>query len=226
MGVKPEDFNFKMGRFGHQPLDPEKTRLLLIDRKTGKLEHLMMPDMPDVVKGHEVWGNDSIGSHPYFKQQSYYGCKKGSYLPPTAGVALSPSIVSRMDFHLLTLHTHCPSKQEDVWDCYRLDVTPREPYWLYKAPGTAPVAVGTTVAKALESWSLLGDLSGSSGIFVRPGWQWRSVGMFMTNFHGPKEPLLAMTCAFGGTDLIREAHEVAFREGYAFSDYGDRMLII
>lgn len=226
MGVKPEDFDFKFGRVGIQPLLTAKTRLLLADRKTGRLEHLMFQDLPDVVKGREVWANDSLGSHPYFKQQAFYADKPGSWMPPTAGIPLTPELVSKMDFHLLTLHTHCPRNQEDAWACWSTDRTFEEPYRLYKAPGTAPVALGTTVAKGLESWSLFGDLRGSSGIFVRPGWVWRTVGMFLTNFHWPKEPLLAMTCAFGGTDLIREAHEVAFREGYAFSDYGDRLLVI
>jgi S-adenosylmethionine:tRNA ribosyltransferase-isomerase len=226
MGVNPDDFNFRFGRVGKQPLDPLKTRLMVVDRKTGKLEHLMFQDLPDIAKGREVWGNDSLGSHPYFQQQAFYANKPGSYLPPTAGIPVTPDMVSKMDFHVLTLHTHCPSKQEDPWACYSTGRTAEEPYQLYKAPGTAPVALGTTVAKGLESWGLFGDLRASSGIFVSPGWSWRVVGMFLTNFHWPKEPLLAMTCAFGGTELIREAHEVAFREGYAFSDYGDRMLVV
>lgn len=48
----------------------------------------------------------------------------------------------------------------------------------------------------------------------------------ITNFHMPKSSLLIMACAFGGYDLIMKAYEVALKEKYRFSTYGDAMLIL
>ena len=225
MGLNQDLSNFRFGRVGQQPLSTERTRLLVVDRATGKMESMRFSDLPDIVKGYEVWANDSIGQHPYFKQQNFYAKNPGSYYPPTAGIPMTPALAARMDFHLLTLHTGCPSSQDTLNSCFTTGKTFMEPYCLPNAPGKATIALGTTVAKALESWSLSGRLIDSSDLFIRPGHKWLNVGMFLTNFHWSGESLLAMTCAFGGVELIREAHETAYRENYGFSDYGDRLLI-
>lgn len=226
MGVKPGDFKFAFGRVGKQPLDPGRTRLMVADRHTGRIEHHPFAALPDLLAGVEVWANDSLGKHPYFQQQAFYSCKSGSYLPPTAGIPITPAMAKRLNLHLLTLHTYCPSKQEDPWSCYTAARTGREWYAIPRAPSNPVAAVGTTVVKALETWARSGELEGWSDLFVAPPFDFKVVGKFLTNFHWPGEPLLALTCAFGGADVIREAHEVAVREGYLFSDYGDRLLVI
>lgn len=209
------NLDFHFGQVGKPPLFTEKVRLLLVNRKTGKFEHHHFEALTDILQGWQVWANDSIGSHPYFTQQNYYAKKPGSYLPPTAGIPFTPEMVQKLDWHTLTLHTADP----------RLGLK-EEPYWFPDAPRKAAFAVGTTVAKGLESWGLTGDLSGSSDILIDVGWDWKAVGGLMTNFHWPNENLLKLTCAFGGVELIREAHKIAFQEKYLFSDYGDRLVII
>jgi len=48
----------------------------------------------------------------------------------------------------------------------------------------------------------------------------------LTNFHLPRTTLLALVCAFGGTERVLRAYEEAIREEYRFYSYGDAMLVI
>ena len=88
------------------------------------------------------------------------------------------------------------------------------------------VAVGTTVARTLESWADTGDREGESELFVYPGYRWRTVDALLTNFHLPRSTLLAMVMSFAGMDLVREAYEAAVRERYRFYSFGDAMLLL
>ncbi|HZC19600.1 MAG TPA: S-adenosylmethionine:tRNA ribosyltransferase-isomerase, partial [Rubrobacteraceae bacterium] len=88
------------------------------------------------------------------------------------------------------------------------------------------VAVGTTVARALESWAEGGAREGESELFIRPGHVWGIVDVLLTNFHLPRSTLLAMVMSFAGKDLVREAYETAVRERYRFYSFGDAMLLV
>jgi S-adenosylmethionine:tRNA ribosyltransferase-isomerase len=86
--------------------------------------------------------------------------------------------------------------------------------------------VGTTVARALETWAATGEPEGDSTLFVYPGYRWRMVEALLTNFHLPRSTLLAMVMSFAGKGLIREAYRVAVEERYRFYSFGDAMLLM
>ena len=48
----------------------------------------------------------------------------------------------------------------------------------------------------------------------------------ITNFHLPRSTLLALVCAFAGTDFVMEAYARAVEHRYRFFSYGDAMLIL
>jgi S-adenosylmethionine:tRNA ribosyltransferase-isomerase len=50
--------------------------------------------------------------------------------------------------------------------------------------------------------------------------------MMVTNFHHPKSSHYIMVCAFGGPEFVSHAYDIAIREKYKFSTYGDAMLIL
>ena len=50
--------------------------------------------------------------------------------------------------------------------------------------------------------------------------------MLQTNFHLPRSSLLALVCAFAGTDFVLEAYRFAVNERFRFYSYGDAMLIL
>ena len=74
------------------------------------------------------------------------------------------------------------------------------------------VAVGTTTVRALESAAdpdrpgLRPSQSGETRLLIQPGYALRVVDGLLTNFHLPRSTLLAMVCAFGGTERVLGAY--------------------
>ena len=101
-----------------------------------------------------------------------------------------------------------------------------EEYSLPEAPKHPAVAIGTTTAKALETWAISGRLQGQSSLYIRPPYQFKAVGALLTNFHGPRQRLLELTCAFGGTEQVMAAYREAADKQYMFGDYGDMCLLL
>jgi S-adenosylmethionine:tRNA ribosyltransferase-isomerase len=95
--------------------------------------------------------------------------------------------------------------------------------------GGRVVAVGTTVARSLESAANEhGEVRSGSGetqLFILPGFQFRVVDVLMTNFHFPETTLLMLVSAFAGVEAVRDAYAHAVQERYRFYSYGDAMLI-
>jgi S-adenosylmethionine:tRNA ribosyltransferase-isomerase len=87
-------------------------------------------------------------------------------------------------------------------------------------------AIGTSVLKATETFARTGELTGFSEIFVQPPFEFKIVNKFLTSFYFPGSPLVAMTCAFGGIELIKEAYAKAVEKQYLFGIFGDRILVI
>ena len=98
--------------------------------------------------------------------------------------------------------------------------------------GSRVVAVGTTVARALEAAARLPgglhaaeDLRFAADIFITPGFEFRVVNALLTNFHLPRSTLLMLVSAFAGREKVLAAYEEAIRHGYLFYSYGDAMFI-
>jgi S-adenosylmethionine:tRNA ribosyltransferase-isomerase len=97
-----------------------------------------------------------------------------------------------------------------------------------RARGGRVVAVGTTVARALESAAVSGELhagQGETDIFLRPGSEFRVIDGLITNFHLPASTLLMLVCAYAGTATTLAAYAHAVAQRYRFFSYGDAMLI-
>jgi S-adenosylmethionine:tRNA ribosyltransferase-isomerase len=169
--------------------------------------------------------------------QTFYARNPGSAAAPTAGFHFTEEVLGEVErararISRVTLHvgtgTFSPVRAEKLED-HRMHA---ERYWVpdetARIVGDAErvVAVGTTVARALEGWAESGVREGETEIFIRPGYRWKVVDVLLTNFHLPRSTLLAMVMAFAGKDLIREAYEVAVRERYRFFSFGDAMLLV
>lgn len=96
-----------------------------------------------------------------------------------------------------------------------------------KALGGRVWALGTTVARALESWPLNqfqedeDRLFGNTNIFIQPGFEFQVVDVLMTNFHQPKSTLLALVSAFAGRDVVLESYQWAIDHKFRLFSYGD-----
>ena len=91
------------------------------------------------------------------------------------------------------------------------------------------MAVGTTVVRTLESAAddsgQVRSISGETTLLIQPGYRFRVVSAMLTNFHLPRSTLLALVCAFGGTERVLRAYREAVRDGYRFYSYGDAMYV-
>lgn len=103
--------------------------------------------------------------------------------------------------------------------------------------GGRVVAVGTTVARALETAALesaarrpddrvrIEPYSGETRLFIRPGFRFRVVDALLTNFHLPESTLLMLVCAFAGREAVLAAYAHAVCARYRFFSYGDAMFV-
>lgn len=152
----------------------------------------------------------------------------------------------------VTLHvgigTFRPVKTENIEDHhmhfeeYEISEDAAEKINRAKREGRRVISVGTTSARTVESaafWDsqLLREDgkrgcrqvragSGSTGIFIYPGYEWKIVDSLITNFHLPKSTLLMLISALYDREKILEVYEEAVREKYRFFSYGDAMFLI
>lgn len=168
------------------------------------------------------------------RYQTVYAKESGSVAAPTAGLHFTPELMARFPHVFVTLHvglgTFQPVKTENVSEHkmhsehYKIS---RETAEAINASG-AVVAVGTTVARVLESQppGPLAAREGTTDIFIRPPHDFRHVDALLTNFHLPKSTLLMLLSAMAGREKILEVYEEAVRERYRFFSYGDCMLVL
>ncbi|HAI93621.1 MAG TPA: tRNA preQ1(34) S-adenosylmethionine ribosyltransferase-isomerase QueA, partial [Xanthomonadaceae bacterium] len=76
-----------------------------------------------------------------------------------------------------------------------------------RARGNRVVAVGTTVARSLETAARGGTLApfaGETDIFIFPGYRFAAIDALFTNFHLPESTLMMLVSAFAGKDRLFE----------------------
>jgi len=178
------------------------------------------------------------------RYQTVFARELGSVAAPTAGLHLSRELLGRLEARgvelgFLTLHvgigTFRPLTSERLEDHVmheeRIHVGAELAEQVRRArrAGRPVVAVGTTVVRTLESVvALTGEIqeySGSTSLFITPGYQFRVVDALLTNFHMPKSTLLALVAAFAGYELMMSGYRTAVDQGYRFLSYGDAMWI-
>jgi S-adenosylmethionine:tRNA ribosyltransferase-isomerase len=86
------------------------------------------------------------------------------------------------------------------------------------------ICAGTTSVRAVESMFL--GRSGTTDLFIRPGFQFQRTKAMLTNFHLPQSSLLMLVAAFAGREFVLSAYGHAVAEGYRFYSYGDCMLVL
>lgn len=96
-----------------------------------------------------------------------------------------------------------------------------------KARGARIWALGTTVARALESAyrgllkTHLHGLEGWTDLFIYPPFQWMAVDVLLTNFHQPRSSLLALVMAAQNRQTVLEAYAWAIQRRFRLFSYGD-----
>ena len=76
------------------------------------------------------------------------------------------------------------------------------------------------------AWRTVSAYSGSTDLFIYPGYRFRVVDVLITNFHLPRSTLLMLVSAFAERDLVSQAYQEAIRQRYRFFSFGDAMLML
>ena len=170
------------------------------------------------------------------RYQTVFAQTPGEIAAPTAGLHFTPEMLAKFQHTFLTLHvgigTFRPVKVENIEEhkmhAEKFTISAEAVAAMQAAKRI--VAVGTTVARTLESVGQSGSgiraATGATDIFIHPPFKFRVVNVLLTNFHLPKSTLLMLVSAFAGRELILKAYEEAVREHYRFFSYGDCMLIV
>lgn len=190
---------------------------------------------------------------PYIKEklddpemyQTVYSREVGSAAAPTAGFHWTKELLKKVEekgvkLVYLTLHvglgTFRPVNEENIDDhkmhseFYRMSQEAADTLNEVRQNGGRIIATGTTSIRTLEAigTKFNGELKADSGwtdIFIKPGYQWKVVDAFITNFHLPKSTLVMLVAAFTGRENILNAYKHAVQEKYRFFSFGDSMFI-
>lgn len=199
---------------------------------------------------------DEIGNMPlppYIKEklsdksryQTVYAKHDGSSAAPTAGLHFTEELFERLKakgvrIAPVMLHvglgTFRPVKvdklSEHVMHSEYFSVSKESADIINdcKANGGRVIAVGTTSCRTLESVSdengKVVAQSGDTGIFIYPGYKFKTVDALITNFHLPESTLVMLVSAFSSRESIMNAYDIAVKEKYRFFSFGDAMLIV
>jgi len=91
------------------------------------------------------------------------------------------------------------------------------------------IAIGTTVARALEGAAEKGELSAGTGwtdIRIGPGFRPRVVDALFTGLHQHGESHYELLRAFAPDGPLKAALDHAAAEGYLTHEFGDAMVVI
>ncbi|MBW6506642.1 MAG: tRNA preQ1(34) S-adenosylmethionine ribosyltransferase-isomerase QueA [Rhodobacteraceae bacterium] len=176
--------------------------------------------------------------------QTVFARHLGAVAAPTASLHFDAPLLAALAargvaFSEVTLHvgagTFLPVKVDDV-TTHRMhaewgEVSPAAAAEINatRAAGGRIIPVGTTALRLIESAAASGRVepfTGTTDIFIYPGYRFRTTDALMTNFHLPRSTLLMLVSALMGQDRIRQIYAHAVARGYRFFSYGDASLLI
>ena len=178
------------------------------------------------------------------RYQTVYARRAGAVAAPTAGLHFDEAMLQSLrtlgaQSAFVTLHVGAGTFQPVRADALRDHRMHAE--WLSvseetcaairatHAGGGRVIAVGTTVARSLESAAAEGELQayeGETRLFIYPGYRFRVIDALLTNFHLPESTLLMLVCAFAGYEEVMGAYRHAVQQKYRFFSYGDAMFVL
>ncbi len=178
------------------------------------------------------------------RYQTVFARVPGSVAAPTASLHFTPDVLAAIRARGVTIAplvldvgigTFRPMSGETIDDHvmhaerYCISTSTADAIAAARAHGGRIVAAGTTVLRALESAAqheaTVRAGSGSTALFITPGYPFRVVDALLTNFHLSQSTLLVLVAAFAGYDRMRAAYAHAIAARYRFFSFGDAMFI-
>ena len=179
------------------------------------------------------------------RYQTVYAKNLGSAAAPTAGLHFTKELLKKIEdkginIAYITLHvglgTFRPVMVEDIKDhemhseYYSMSKETADLLNKTRKNGKRIIAVGTTSTRTLETimmkYNEFRECTGTTNIFIYPGFEFKGIDALITNFHLPKSTLVMLVSAFSKKEYILNAYKIAQEEKYRFFSFGDAMLII
>ena len=179
------------------------------------------------------------------RYQTVYSKVEGSVAAPTAGLHFTKELLEKVKakgvkLAYVTLHvgigTFRPVKVDKVeehhmhFEEYFIDEEAARIINEASAAGGRIISVGTTSTRTVESAAVWDEAagryivpagSGSTGIFIYPGYEFKVIDELITNFHLPKSTLIMLVSALYDREGVLAAYNEAVKERYQFFSYGD-----
>jgi len=201
-----------------------------------KLTEVGITPLPPYINPQE---NENILRKEY---QTVYAKSEGSVAAPTAGFHFTKDLIKKLKkkgvtFEYVTLHvglgTFAPVKTTNLEDhkmhSEEFTVSKETIKRLKQAKENNKriISVGTTSTRVLETLAH-NDFknTGSTNIFIYPGYKFKFIDGLITNFHLPKSTLLALVYTLGGINLMKKAYKEAILKNYRFYSFGDSSIIL
>ncbi len=227
---------------------------LKVVKKMGQF-YFLKPSFPisDLPKILKTYGKTPLP--PYIKNsplteaqkrkeyQSIFAKYGLSVAAPTASLHFTKALIGKLKKQGITvkfirldvgLGTFAPLRDENLKtgklhnEFYSVDAETAAYLNQAKKQGRPIIAVGTTVARTLESsakHNKLMKLTGNTNLFIQENYKFKFIGGLITNFHVPKSSLLMLVSALTGRKTIFELYKKAINKKFRFFSFGDGMLI-
>jgi S-adenosylmethionine:tRNA ribosyltransferase-isomerase len=170
--------------------------------------------------------------------QTVYAREPGSAEMPSAGRPFTPELITALVaggvmVAALTLHAGVASPEIDEPpqpERVRVPAATAALVNALKAAGGRVIAVGTTVARALESAAgidgRVGPLDGYTDLVIGAEGPLRVIDGLLTGWHEPRASHLRLVEAVAGPELAARMYERAIARGYLWHEFGDSCLIL
>ena len=178
------------------------------------------------------------------RYQTVYANERGSAAAPTAGLHFTRELLEKikeMGVEIVPVMLHVglgtfrPVKVERVTEhvmhseYFSVSKEAADKINAAKREGRRVICVGTTSCRTVESAAVgvgeIAAMSGETGIFIYPGYEFKITDALITNFHLPESTLLMLVSALAGRDTMLSAYKTAVEQEYRFFSFGDAMLI-
>lgn len=189
----------------------------------------------------------SFFSNGYWSLDNYnpvYAEEEGSIESPMAGIHLTAELLETLrarGIRVVTITLHSvgswlPFVEDQVdnhqmhEEKYKISAEAAEAIRATREAGGRIFACGSTVLRTLESAAEnTGDViagAGATSLYIRPGYSFRIVNAYFTNFHTYRSSLMVLDAAVCERSLLMRAYRHAQRAGYLFHEFGDAVLYV
>ena len=174
----------------------------------------------------------------------YFATEEGGVESPLAGLHFTPQLIQALEAAgvevcFITLHSvgsWLPFLENSVNDhlmwseFFHIPPATAEAIKRTRKNGGRVIACGSTSLRALESAATserqVRSMSGRTNLYVVPGYEFRVVDAYFTNFHQYQTSLMVLDAAFGGVELVKETYHEASALHYSFYEFGDALLYL